>query len=943
MLWFDENLIEEATRIAQKPPEGYLRKIVIQGIAGSGKSEFIDYFLTQLPSSNTIALRENLQIRILTTKDIVSGILQQTQNTLKVKFNDFLEKFSHRVRSYISKKLIEIPLLQENQYDWYEEIFSQFLNFLGKKHDSNFIFENVNQIDRLQLERLENFIDKFDHLRIRTIFSYDPEGPFLHDFSIYQKLLLDKLSIQTVEKRIQEFFDTSPINARLITNHCYLKTGGNALKIRFLMGTIYQSLLKFEEEEFLNIKKLQSIKIKGNWENIFQIVFDHLGKSEREILALTAQLSEGVQKQDLILFLRHYKLSRDLIEAWQHSGFIIERQSRNGMRYYQINFFKWKEWLQKRIPIEELKQILLELITVAKRNKLSGKYQVSQFLYDMDEVPLAIELAKNEAEINIKENQLSAAADRFYFLVRMWDINPNQVKNIEYILLKLSEIYLNLGMFENAFEILKRQREIILQKYKIKSTPEINQEWVNVNLKMAKVLISMDAYLEARYIIRESRIKKYCDLYGKGLCSEFVGDIESNLGHEDYARKNYEDALNLYQKAGKTEDIYNIYKKLKALLQNHPLEFLRLNSQALDIISRLRIKPEYEGILLLDRVKIYLEDKDYLTSFQSCIQLRRNLQKVYEPKIRFQLALYLSEIFSQLGKWQLAISQIETESRSLYVNHRPSLKVHLLIQLGMLLKEQARYGEAKRTLEQGLELCFSYHYSREQYEIKLHLGHIYLLTHGMLRAYDYLMESYNWALDQQNQDISLLANLYLSYYELQNGRFDKARKYLRKGKKLVNLSQNEVDLLNYLFYLGAWLHEMKRYAHLQSVINLIQSKSKKTPRYQAAAYYLLTRMDISRSEYSQAEKDLKLGLRIAQKSGLPQIQYLLYCEMARLYHGQGDKLRFKRKLKLVINYLQNMQEAIEDEILGRQFFEARFHEDIFKWGQECNVFKVKGK
>ncbi|MEJ2051808.1 MAG: hypothetical protein P8Y60_18610, partial [Calditrichota bacterium] len=497
-------------------------------------------------------------------------------------------------------------------------------------------------------------------------------------------------------------------------------------------------------------------------------------------------------------------------------------------------------------------------------------YQISHLLYDIERIKSALEMAGHEAGWLMEQSKLPQAADRLYFLVRMWDLNSRQVKDIDLILGRLSEIYLRLGAYENAFEILKRQRSQVLKLTKTKPTAAIHRKWINVNLRMAETLIAMDAFQEARYLIRESQIKKYCDLPSKGKCCELIGDIEFNLGHFEYARKNYKEAINYYQQSDNAENVLKIYKKLKQLIKNDQDSFIKLNTNTYSIIIRLTTKPDYLNELLLDLLRLRMEEKNYQESLKLCINLRQNLLRVYEPKIYFQLTLYLTEVYSQLGKWHLAISLIRRESNNLYVQHRPNHLVQALIQLGMLYKEQARYGEAKSVLEKGLKLSIQYHYQVQQYEIKLHLGHMYLLSHAMLRAYEYLQQAYFWAFKEKSREVLLLANLYLSYYELQNMKIERSRKYLREAKKIINVSQNRIDNLNYLFYLGAWLYVTQRANHLRKVIDLMKKKSKNLPRYIATADYLLTKLNIYEQNFREAEKSFRAGQKIATNWNLPQ-------------------------------------------------------------------------
>ena len=257
MHWFEENLIENAIEFARQPVQAPGRKVLIEGSKGSGKSAFVDFLLTQLQRNVFVVTRVNCAKYIREPQDIIFEVLQQNSTSLKSEFRLFLKKFSKGSRSFIKNKLAKLPQFQVSESDWYEEIFSQFLNHLGEKNTLTFIFENVQNADSFQIEKLERFIDKFNYLPIQSIFTYDEAGPFFREFGPCKRFILEKLSIQTTEKCIQEFFQTSPLNARLITNHLYLKTAGIPLKIRFLTNTVYKSVLESTDDEVINIQRLQ--------------------------------------------------------------------------------------------------------------------------------------------------------------------------------------------------------------------------------------------------------------------------------------------------------------------------------------------------------------------------------------------------------------------------------------------------------------------------------------------------------------------------------------------------------------------------------------------------------------------------------------------------------------------------------------------------------------
>ena len=65
------------------------------------------------------------------------------------------------------------------------------------------------------------------------------------------------------------------------------------------------------------------------------------------------------------------------------------------------------------------------------------------------------------------------------------------------------------------------------------------------------------------------------------------------------------------------------------------------------------------------------------------------------------------------------------------------------VQLGRRSEEERN--RKPITFEDAMAVCFKNGLSDQMNEIKLHLGHIYLLVHGLMRAHEYLNEVLDWS------------------------------------------------------------------------------------------------------------------------------------------------------------------------------------------------------
>ncbi len=930
--WFNPQVIEEVHSILNMPLHKGVHKTAILGEEGLGKHDLVLYLSRQCGSRYLLIQHLNFSAEKFSSPKFLSDSIRFYLKNLP-EFDSFLKSFKKDSLPFIKVRLEEFTRKVITELDWYFEIFLQFLRYVSEEKIILLFLENLDQLDGYQFERVDSFFSQLKELPVHVIGTYNPEGTFKHSLKDFHPISLSKLSIQSVERSIQSYFSTSTINARLMTNHCFLKSKGNSLKIRYLLFSLYWSVLN--KQGVLDIKKLQRLKLPESWQDFFPLLSSRLNKNESRFLIFLSYLNEPLCQKDIAKTLSIFKLKTQLIQEWIKGGLLIELIYQ-GEIYYNIRQVHFKKWLRNLCSLEELNVEILAFSRLMEQGSIREGYHVSELVYGSGERDMAFRLAPLEGDYHLELGDFHTAADRYYFALRIADDQESSGTISSDTLQKLGDIYLFLKSYENAFEIFKRLRSIYNPE-KASTDKDRTRKWLEVNLKMAEALVEMDSFQEARYLIREIRVKKIANKEITARCLELLGDIETNVARVDQAQKNYEEAYQLFAETHNTVGLYSVYLKLKPHISKKPAHFIKIIQETLDKITAEGWDIENRGWLLRDRIQYFLKEKKYHQALQDCYELKKILRKIYQPRLAVQLAFYLGEIYSQLGKWQLAMSHLQKINRETYVIHRPELNVQTLIQLGMIFKEQARYGDARRILNSGMEICFRNGYHELMNEIKLHLGHIYLLVHSLLRANELLREVNDWAKRYQVSHIQFLSSLYLSYYELQQNRLEKSRQLLSEAKRVFNTTGMQVDLLNYLFYLCLWLVKAGRGGHGNQVSDLLLRKAQHYPRYQAAGYFLSGKVLLLLNEPKQSGKQFDKSLTIAQKWQFPQIQYLVLCDQTRQALRDAGEKNIKSSLRKICRFIEKMSLNIGDEILAVQFRESQFHEDILKY---CRKYKL---
>ncbi|MBN2365414.1 MAG: hypothetical protein EH225_05530, partial [Calditrichaeota bacterium] len=321
MNWFSIDINEDVVPgLDIEQPED-LSKILVQGSTGMGKEDFLTRYLEGSGHSLTVLCWVDFSRFSYSSSLIVSHSISHfiaKQNYLK----SFLHNFSAGHQEYIRQMLAKCPERCTEYLDWYTQIFIEYARFISQTSIPVIILENIDQLDSVQFERLQQFIRNFIGIPLQIFYLVDPSGQFKHDVKAQQEFKLVKLSIHQAERTIREYFDTSMVNARLITNHSYLKTSGNPLRLRYILESYYGLLLKHGQQEPLNVKKMQQMRLPETWEEIFSTVYRQFDKNEAQVFAFLAHLGDPMHGDDFRLLLKKRKIPQKKIPLWLRSGFL---------------------------------------------------------------------------------------------------------------------------------------------------------------------------------------------------------------------------------------------------------------------------------------------------------------------------------------------------------------------------------------------------------------------------------------------------------------------------------------------------------------------------------------------------------------------------------------------------------------------------------------------
>lgn len=907
-----------------------------QGEPGSGKTHLIRFLYHKELSGFTLLYRFNCNLFQFDT----NVQLYQLLHHIYLEFPNEMESFIARYPRYLRCAIFELfrnpAKLKESQRfssQFFNELLLQILEFFsGKKRKPLIILENINFEENKQTGLLRTFLAgaKLPILILTSGTKEPPEQSYRNKFELIN---VQRLSAIDIQNFIRSYLCVNENNARFIANHLQIKSGGIPAKIKFLLEAYYRDIIPGDSEQFVDTKKLHQIRISPVPEVIFQNLVKQFSGIEISIFIFLSQLLDPLPLKIFQQILQALKAKRSLLKIWLEKGYLCEEKFA-GENFVFIEWEQWKEFLgkQREAPGKTTKQIMWILDHKSALKKLKFHLQLSHIYFEMGDKKTALRHAIREANLLRDMNLDQRAYERFSFLKRNLADYRREGRNHEAVYQGIGDLQQSLGLYENAFETLRELRDRLAKDDK--------QSWFKVSLQMAEILLRMDAFAEARYLLNDLKIKKAAGVYTKSFAMMLLGDLDKNLGQDDYALKKYEKALSFLED-GKSKSrgfgdenqklVFQLYSKIRKiyLITENKEETKALISST---IRLLRKGSRYHHIVRLDLVRYYMDRKKFDRAHKLAFQLLKEIKRKFDPSVMTQLVLYLVEIYAYFSKWYLARSHLRELVRLRLFFTTPKTRARMFIHLAVIEKEIAGYGEALRLLSEAEKICKQENYTHEQNEIKIHKGHIQMLIHGYLRQREFLADALQWAIENHDPELFISASLYMSYYELQQSRLKKAKEHLDEARVQIKQSGNEIDKLNYIFYLLHYL--LKTGCHQQAgrVIKVWRNVSNGITKFENLALWFEAKLLSEQGEFTKSLEAYEISLDRSRRYQMPHLEFHILKEMVILCHHANLRKETRKFTSQLKSAFKKLLAAIDDEILRKQFHESREVEELAKIG-----------
>ncbi len=901
--------------------------IHVYGENGSGKKEFIRSLREKELAGLFPVLYCDFSIFPLQQWPHLRNLIRQVTRDHPAEFQGFLQtlprKWANLLAEHFARGAQDAPAPAGPRVGetWELNVFSEFLNYLSQKRRLLLIlpgfFEPFTEYSHVLL----GVLDYAAHLPLVVLTSGSAAAEASPPGIAAENIFINKRSVRETERIVAEHFRTEPMSSRLITNHLYIKSSGNFQKILFMLEAYYRPLIKpGGRKRSIDHEALQSIRPSARLENVFaQLVACQPGAMV-DILSFLCRLDDPLPADLFQQIARKKGFGRRNYQAWVASGMIREEVYLN-VPHVLIAWAPWKAYLRQNTSIERAAWIFQFLKKQLSRLNFARPVELSTQFLDMGDFPTALELAHREARVFAGCGEYQRALERYAFLHRNFSRLTAGEKKCQDVLREMGEIQMKSGLYENAFESFRELRERLKRGQR--------QAWVSVSLQMADALFQMDSLSEAHYIVKDLKIKKDVPLDVQVFSNLLNGELEHNFGHPEYALKYYQKALAMLPGVRDETLIMRLYEILKTSCQSMPAM-----EQFPEIVQQIqRCLPSdspHQSRLRFDLVRWFINRNEYRAALPYVLALHREAPRWQSPRQITQVRLYLGDIYAYLGKWYLARSHLKKllDSRVMLSNTR--VRVDVQTRLGIVEKELGHYGAAIDLLQKALQLSRQQHLMRQVYQIKIHLGHIYLLVCGFVRARDHLMSALEWAGEHQNDEIEVTAALFMASYGLQQNQLTTAKKYLNKAHETLKMLDSPFDQLNYRYYLAIYQLKTGQLEEAESTVQSWREMANGMVKFENLALLLLGKIMMHQGRLQKARQYLETALLRNSRCRLPYFQFQILRDLAVLAKQEGDTANFQRYNQQAHEAFEELLAGVGDEILQRQIEESREYDELLQ-------------
>lgn len=846
----------------------------------------------------------------------IRDILHQYQED----FNHFLEQYPVKLQNLIRRYTGEdAPPLEgsSGELTWEFNLLRQFIDFLSRKRRLVLILEGIFDSASDPVKGLFKTLEDVRKFPLLIISSGGNEADVDTHYKIHN-IHLEKLSLRETEKVIVEHLRTNPVNARVITNHIYTKSHGNLRDVKFMVEAYYRPLLSDEKERVIDSATLNRTVVSSDPEKIFKQLIRQFPEATLDIFAFLSRLEDPFPREHFLKILKKYRYGKKELQQWLEMEILREAQFLQ-KSFVFIDWDAWKEFLRKNASVERIDRILKFLKDNLVQEDWEYPLEVSNQFFNVDDTAAALAIAHREARLFAEFGIYRRAFDRYAFLRRNLPRFPQPALRITDVLKEMGELQKRLGLYENAFESFREQREYLQRKER--------EEWIDVSLEMADTLFQMDALSEARYLIKELKLKNATSPRARFFANILMGELEQNFGHADYAMRHFETALTLLPRVNDVALINRLYSILKENYLSADMgdEYINL---ILQIVKALDGNSSYQLYYQLELIKYHVTLHDFGTALPLALSVYRARLNTLSPLVAAQIRLYLAEIYGYYGKWRLSRNHLKALLRNGVFITNTNLRLRVMVNLGIVEKELGHYSVALELLQDAVNLCLAHNLTSRMNYIRLHLGHIYLLVYNFMRAREYLVQTLAWAEENRDEEMMVLAALFLSSYEMQQNRMASAEEYLNKAAAAIRLSDTLIDRLNHYYY---WVIYKLKLGDLEGAAKTLddwEKENKGITKFEILWLWLSGRVLMEKADYPGARERLEAALSKSLAYRLPYLELQVLRDLAALAKRQKDNSSFKHYSAKAQEAFRKFIDGVGDEILKRQIQESREYEDM---------------
>ena len=893
----------------------------IYGRSGSGKQFLVQQALQHPLKQFRPLWHFDFNFFSLNSREQFIETVRHITQEFAPEFQSYLTQFPSRLGASLAH-LVDSAVSQTTQELWENHFLHDFLSYLCRDKRGvivlNQLFEKKNRISADNYR----FIERLQQLPLLIISTGDvPLEQNSSDAQVVQ-IPLNQRSVREAERLIATQLNTDAMSTRLITNHLFVKSSGNLHKICLMLEAYYRPLLQRGTKKFrIDNEQLQRTRVSSDFIDIFQHLLSQFSTDEQACLGFLSHLKDPLPQDVWFSLLRVAGAGKRAHKMWLQSRIVFETEH-CGEKYVVVGWEPWREFLQKNVPIYLLQPIMSFLSRSLARRELAHPLELSGLFSETGDFETAIKMSLREAKALADNGETMRALDRYAFLRRNVTQFPKTRVPLTAILHDMGELQMQLGLFENAFESFRELRDRLKNDQK--------DAWMQASLQMANALFQMDLHSEAHYLIKDLKYRKDVPVYVHAFSHVLNGELEQNFGRPEYALKSYDSARALLGETRDEKIILQLYQILKERYQSLDAgeSYLQLLQ---DVCAALPERSPSVTSLQLEVIRQLIRQQHYDEALPLAIRLLRRNYLTLTPKMIAQLRLYLSEIYGFYGKWYLSRSQLLRLTSVPLLTPSKRIEAQVFTNLGIIEKELNKFGAAIDYLQDALSFCKAQQLTRQGYLIKIHLGHIYLLTHSYIRGYDHLIETLRWAEEQRDDELVFSALLFLSSYNMQQQHLETAGRYLEKAGEIIHRDSSLLDKLNYNYYKTLYLIKTGELVSAEKQVHKWLKQADGIIKFENLARVLLGRIYAMNGDFSKAKQHLIMALEIQKRYRQPAVELQILRELGNIFRSERDESSAAHYFEQAYIVFQQLLNNVGDEIMRKQMEESREYESLLKY------------